>query len=186
MKRLLIIFIIFFLSGVLAQCLNEQIDLNSASAEELDKITYIGPATASKIISARPFNSVDDLINVSGIGDTKLKAIKDQNLACVKDSEKEIEEVKSEEIEENLAFNIQTENNIEEESVLEKNNLYLENNLEEVQIIRLNAKDIKEDNSILESKEEISKEKYATFGLVALFIFLMILISIRRRRNELE
>jgi competence ComEA-like helix-hairpin-helix protein len=186
MKRLLIIFIIFFLNIVLAQCSNEQIDLNSASAEELDKITYIGPATASKIISARPFNSVEDLINVSGIGETKLKAIKDQNLVCVKGSEEEIEEIKDEEIQEDLAIDIPIINNIEEESVLEKNNLYLENTLEEVQIIRLNAKDIKEDNSILESKEEISKEKYATFGLVAIFIFLMILISIRRRRNGLE
>jgi competence ComEA-like helix-hairpin-helix protein len=45
------------------------LDINSASAAELEKIPGIGPATAARIIAARPFNSADDLRQVKGIGD---------------------------------------------------------------------------------------------------------------------
>ena len=38
-----------------------KIDLNSASAAELDKLPGVGPATAKKIIAGRPFTSVADL-----------------------------------------------------------------------------------------------------------------------------
>ncbi|MDQ6699124.1 MAG: helix-hairpin-helix domain-containing protein [Acidobacteriota bacterium] len=38
-----------------------KIDLNSASAGDLDKLPGVGPATAKKIIAGRPFTSVADL-----------------------------------------------------------------------------------------------------------------------------
>jgi len=64
------------------------IDINTAPLEELEKIIGIGPALAQRIIEARPFNSLDDLIKVKGIGEITLQKIKDQGLAWVGPQEK--------------------------------------------------------------------------------------------------
>lgn len=55
------------------------IDLNSADARALAEIEGIGPETAEKIVAYAAeygFDSVDELINVSGIGEKKLEAIR--------------------------------------------------------------------------------------------------------------
>jgi competence protein ComEA len=58
------------------------ISLNSATAEQLDTLDGVGPATAAKIIAWRTqhggFRSVADLGQVPGIGPKKLAAIKDR------------------------------------------------------------------------------------------------------------
>lgn len=54
------------------------ININTATAGELDTLPGIGPATAEKIINARPFKSIEELKNVSGIGDAKYAEIKDK------------------------------------------------------------------------------------------------------------
>ena len=59
------------------------IDINTAPLEELEEIIGVGPALAQRIIEARPFNSLDDLIKVKGIGEITLQKIKDQGLAWV-------------------------------------------------------------------------------------------------------
>ena len=59
-----------------------QVDINTAPADELVRIIHVGPALAGAIISGRPYSSVDDLIRVSGIGEARLQAIKDQGIAC--------------------------------------------------------------------------------------------------------
>jgi competence protein ComEA len=57
------------------------INLNLAGAPELEQLPGIGPATAKKIVEYRdshgPFLSVEDLLNVSGIGPAKLEQIRD-------------------------------------------------------------------------------------------------------------
>ncbi len=63
------------------------IDINSASLSELDQITSVGPAIAQRIIDARPFTSVDDLLRVNGIGEKTLQKIKDQGLAYVQNGQ---------------------------------------------------------------------------------------------------
>ena len=45
-----------------------KIDLNRASLAEIEALPGIGPKTASEIISRRPFQNLDDLSKVPGIG----------------------------------------------------------------------------------------------------------------------
>ena len=56
------------------------VDLNTATAEQLDTLPGVGPSTAASIIDYRsehgPFHSVDDLLDVRGIGDAKLAALR--------------------------------------------------------------------------------------------------------------
>jgi competence protein ComEA len=58
------------------------INLNSATAEQLDTLDGVGPATAQKILEYRTqhggFSSIDDLAQVPGIGPKKLAALKAQ------------------------------------------------------------------------------------------------------------
>src|SRR5699024_623907 len=60
------------------------IDINQATANELMEIKHIGEARADEIIDLRPFDSVEDLIRVNGIGDARLEDILNQNKACVR------------------------------------------------------------------------------------------------------
>ena len=59
----------------------ELIDINTASQAELETLPSIGPTTAQKIIEYReangPFVSIEDIINVSGIGPGTYERIKD-------------------------------------------------------------------------------------------------------------
>ena len=56
------------------------IDLNTADEEELDELPGVGPAIAAAIVAFREenggFASVDDLLDVRGIGEAKLAEIR--------------------------------------------------------------------------------------------------------------
>lgn len=71
-----------------------KINLNRATIEELQKLIGVGPALAQKIIEARPFFSVYELIKVPGIGEKTLQKILEQGCAYI---ESEEEEAKKEE-----------------------------------------------------------------------------------------
>lgn len=64
-------------------CGPDQININTASVEELQEITHIGPARAQEMIELRPFTSVDDMDRINGITPTTVVEIKEQGLACV-------------------------------------------------------------------------------------------------------
>ena len=86
MKKV-ILFLIFsflvfyiFTQSILA---TDKVEINTASLEQLETLTGIGPVKAQATIDARPFSSVDDLLRVKGIGEKTLQKIKDQGLAYV-------------------------------------------------------------------------------------------------------
>jgi len=57
------------------------VDVNRATAEELVELPGIGPAKAQAIIEYRekhPFQSVDELRNVRGIGEHTFETLKDK------------------------------------------------------------------------------------------------------------
>ena len=60
---------------------SQLLNINSASADQLEELPRVGPALASRIIDYRTangaFQSVDDLNAVSGIGDKLLDSIRD-------------------------------------------------------------------------------------------------------------
>lgn len=54
-----------------------RVSLNTATERELDLLLPgVGPVLAARIVAARPFRSVDDLTNVSGIGPTTLEKLR--------------------------------------------------------------------------------------------------------------
>lgn len=83
------IIIPFLVSGDSTENINEKyynssktslININSAEQSELEKLAGIGESTAKKIIEFRRengrFKEIDDIMNVSGIGESKFNAIK--------------------------------------------------------------------------------------------------------------
>ena len=57
---------------------NVRVDLNRASAAELEGLPGIGPALAQRIVAARPFRTVEALDAVKGIGPKRLAALRDR------------------------------------------------------------------------------------------------------------
>jgi len=78
MEKRIILFSFLFLiliSFISAECLEGQIDINTASEEELTKLVDIGPSRAKDIINSRPYKSIEELTNAKNIGDIRLKNI---------------------------------------------------------------------------------------------------------------
>lgn len=190
MRYLLIILFVLIFQNVSALCEENQVDINTATKQELVKIIYIGDVRAEQLIELRPFESIDDLIRIKGIGEVYLNKIKEQELACINGVEKE-EESEEEEAEEEES----------EEDIEDKKENYIESNLiepplrqevgndskePEIQVIKLNTKNIKtEEND--EKLEEPDKSNYSIYGFIVFCVLLGFLFALKRfRRNEFE
>jgi competence protein ComEA len=61
------------------------IDLNRATASELEELPGVGPVLAARIVAYResngPFDAVEDLLDVGGIGEAKLVGMRDTIVA---------------------------------------------------------------------------------------------------------
>ena len=69
------------LRGAPPRPLRQPINLNTATIEQLDTLDGVGPATAQKILGYREehggFGSVDELDQVSGIGEKRLASLRE-------------------------------------------------------------------------------------------------------------
>uniref|UniRef100_A0A7V5XHI2 Helix-hairpin-helix domain-containing protein n=1 Tax=Thermodesulfobacterium geofontis TaxID=1295609 RepID=A0A7V5XHI2_9BACT len=77
--RFFLLFILFLFIPFYSFSFNK-IDINQATAEELEKLPGIGPKIAKNIIEYRekngPFKSIEELLRVKGIGPKKLEQLK--------------------------------------------------------------------------------------------------------------
>ncbi len=70
MKKILVL--LLALAGLMFGAVN----INTASKEELMSLKGVGSAKADAIIAARPFNEIDDIKKVKGIGTGIFEGIK--------------------------------------------------------------------------------------------------------------
>lgn len=62
---------------------NACIDINTASLDELDTIIHIGPDRAKELVDKRPFEKLEQLTVIQGIGSSHLNDIKKEKIACI-------------------------------------------------------------------------------------------------------
>lgn len=162
MKLLIsILLMVNLVSIVSADCGDGQIDINSASLTELDELSGIGPVKAQAIVDTRPFGSVDDLINVYGIGEVTLEKIKTQGLACVD----------GEEIDEDIVDEIEVvEEEVEEISPVGDDLVETKKGTE---IILLNSEEVVSEELIYVSKNA----KVVDYLVYVFAIFLVVVIG---------
>jgi len=186
MRGVVILLLFLCFSFVSASCSSSQIDINTASLSDLDKLVGIGPAYAQNIIDARPYFSVDDLDKAKNIGQSRLSKIKDQGLACVSGSDlsknDNIEQAEESNIIEEKDIELQEisspESNIVTAEVIEETIVDVEDQSES--IINLNSDiDITNEEIVYESKNEIIK-KYAMYSFAFFLVFVIIILFIKR------
>ena len=174
MRKLLILIIsIFLLANLIsAACEENQIDINTASLDELDEIYGVGKVKAQAIIDARPYKTVDDLTNAYGIGEKTLKNIKSQGIVCVEGYEEKEEIVDKKMVEK-----------VEEINIIEESNFNEDLSFVEFEPIELNSKDIKTNNDKdFQDKEDKQNQGIRIFIVFCVLLFLLFSIKIIKNK----
>ncbi|MEN7981923.1 MAG: helix-hairpin-helix domain-containing protein [Nanoarchaeota archaeon] len=185
MLKKVLILILLFIPFISAVCESGQIDVNSASKDELMNIIGLGGKgiVAQNVIDYREengnFNSLDDLVDVNRIGNITLEKIKNQGLACV--SEEQI--VQKTEIVEEEEKSVEEDEEVVEIPEIktiqkDKTTIKIEN-----EIIDLSPQNIKSEDY----NENKSKSDYAKYGLGLFCVLLFGLFMIKKykpRKNE--
>jgi competence ComEA-like helix-hairpin-helix protein len=183
---ILFLSLVFLFSFVNANCNSNQININSASLSELENLAGIGPVKAQAIIDSRPFSTIDELDKVKGIGEVTLQKIKTQALACIESNSEgvilEENNTKNQltEFYQNTEISIKqeaesveiTKEDINQWASVELNHQPEQTNESIINLI--SANDLRQDNVIYQSKNELVK-KYSIYAF-ALFLVVIILI----------
>jgi competence ComEA-like helix-hairpin-helix protein len=164
----IMVVLIIQINFIYASCSDGQVDINEASSSELEEIYGIGPVKAKSIIDSRPFEQIDDLSKVTGIGDKTLEGIKSQDLVCVNDEqtiEKKNKKIENTDYE---LVDLETETKI--------------TIVKQMDVIRLSGgtKDIKKE------KSGENSNNYPYYGLYAFAVLLGFLFFMRRKKYTTE
>ena len=179
MKYFLGILFILMISQVWGVCESGQIDINSASLEKLDELSGIGEILSGRIIEMRPFDSIDDLIEVERIGEITLQKIKDQGLACVDGEKDEPEDLPSDEDNDKIKEDL-TPKGVPPEM---QDGIF-GGKKDKPEIITLNSptKDIKSDDA----KKKLDKSDWAKYGFIGFCVLLGFLFILKKRKVRSE
>ncbi len=173
-KLILFFMIVFLIANICSNCEEGQIDINSASASELEELDGVGEKISQYIIDEQPFDSVDELIEVYRIGEVTLEKIKKQGLACVNDDEEDNEkEDEKKETKKKLII---------EEEVAQKNKT---TSVVTGEVIELGAQNIKSEGFL----QRLDVSNYAIYGFVIFSILLGLLFVLKlrlRNKDEIE
>ncbi len=176
MKLGIFIMILFIISFISASCEEGQIDINSGSLGELDALSGIGPSRGQAIIDFRDskrFDSVNELIDVYGIGPVTLGNIIEQGMACVGGEEIEQVEVVVEPIVEVAEINGAPKE-------VSSNTQRGTSEGKEFETIILATQTIKSPDN------KKNKSNYALYGFVGFCFLLGILFVLRKRKYKNE
>lgn len=52
------------------------VNINTATQQELETVPGIGPSRAAQIIAHRPYDSIEELVQIAGIGEKTLESLR--------------------------------------------------------------------------------------------------------------
>jgi hypothetical protein len=190
----LLLEIILLFEFISASCNSTQININTASAEELDKIVNVGPVIAGRIIENRTYNSLNDLVRVKGIAEATLAEIKTQGLACVDEEEENEAEETDEEPqetppeEETLNEGLDNDKNLidasEQKEIINaeiQETVIQITNLTPIVLTTAMSKSIKS-----EENKEILKRTLSFYGIITLSVIFGAWFLLNREKNKNE
>ncbi len=164
MIKIIFILILLLLPVISGVCVENQININNASLEKLDEIYGIGPVKAQEIIDSRQFQSLNDLLNITGIAELTFNKIIEQGLACIGGEEKIEEEEKTYSSKELKITNFTNE------EITIRETIYL------------NPKTIKTENS----NQNVENKGYSKYLIVVFCLILGILYLTKSRKKKNE